>query len=143
MIELGESTEPLVEVAEDVNEVIEQSRVRALRRLSDRDVRASLLLGGAFLATAAVMANLIESHRSPSTFIVVGLVLAYAVASRVEFEVGTGIVVPTEPILVPMLFVLPVATVPLWVALALVVGRLPSLLAGKVPAGRLPLILVK
>jgi HD-GYP domain-containing protein (c-di-GMP phosphodiesterase class II) len=44
----------------------------------------------------------------------------YAAASRVEFEIGTGAAIPTELVLVPMLFVLPVGVVPALVAAALV-----------------------
>jgi HD-GYP domain-containing protein (c-di-GMP phosphodiesterase class II) len=44
------------------------------------------------------------------------LVVAYAAAARVEFEVGSGFAVPTQIVFVPMLFLLPVALVPLCVA---------------------------
>ena len=40
-------------------------------------------------------------------------VALYAAVSRVEFEVGTGSAIPTQLILVPMLFALPVGAVPL------------------------------
>ena len=49
-------------------------------------------------------------------------VAAYAFVSRIEFEVGTGAAIPTEVVLVPMLFALPVGVVPGMVALALLVG---------------------
>ena len=42
--------------------------------------------------------------------------IAYAVAARVEFEVGSGFAVPTQVVFVPMLFLLPVGLVPLCVA---------------------------
>jgi hypothetical protein len=44
------------------------------------------------------------------------LVAAYAAAFRLDFEIGTGSAVPTELILVPILFLLPVGVVPLAVA---------------------------
>ena len=43
----------------------------------------------------------------------------YVAVSRVEFEVGIGSAVPTQLVLVPMLFALPVGSVPLAVAAAL------------------------
>jgi len=43
----------------------------------------------------------------------------YVAVSRVEFEVGIGSAVPTQLVLVPMLFALPVGAVPLAVAAAL------------------------
>jgi putative nucleotidyltransferase with HDIG domain len=54
------------------------------------------------------------------------LLAAYAVASQVEFEVGAGVGVATELLLVPMLFLLPVSSVPLAVAAGLVLGELPT-----------------
>jgi len=48
-------------------------------------------------------------------------VVLYAAVSRVEFEVGIGSAIPTQLVLVPMLFALPVGTVPLAVAAALLV----------------------
>jgi len=52
---------------------------------------------------------------------VVGL---YALVSRVEFPVGAGYVVPSQLVLVPMLVLLPPATVPLLVCAGLIVARL-------------------
>jgi hypothetical protein len=43
-------------------------------------------------------------------------IVLYAVVSRVEFEIGTGSVVPTQLVLVPMLFALPIGLVPAAVA---------------------------
>ena len=48
----------------------------------------------------------------------------YAAASVVEFEVGTGAAVPTQLVLVPMLFVLPLGVVPLAAACGFVAGDL-------------------
>jgi HD-GYP domain-containing protein (c-di-GMP phosphodiesterase class II) len=126
----------------DADELIEQSRLRAFRRLSERDFCASLILAAGFMAAAAAMALLIPTHRSPSTLTIVLLVLAYAIASHVEFEVGTGSVLPTELILVPMLFLAPIGAVPLLVALGLCVGRIPALLARRLPPDRILLLLV-
>src|SRR6266540_3899814 len=115
---------------DDADDLVEQSRLRAFRRLSERDFCASLTLAGGFLATAVAMATMIPSDRAPSALTVALLVAAYAITSHVEFEVGTGSVLPTELILVPMLFLVPTGTVPLLVALGLCVGRGPALLAG-------------
>jgi PAS domain S-box-containing protein len=131
-----------VELEEDSYDLIEQSRRRMLRGLSDRDLSASLGLAVAFLVTAAAMAVLIPSHTSSSPLTVALLVVAYAITSRVEFEIGTGSVLPTELILVPMLFLAPVGAVPLLVALGLCLGRTPALLTRRAPANRILLPLV-
>src|SRR5207244_4671155 len=62
--------------------------------------------------------------------------------ARVEFEVGPGMAVPTQLVLVPMLFALPLGVVPACVACGL---ALRSLLSGqtlRVQLERLPLQLV-
>jgi HD-GYP domain-containing protein (c-di-GMP phosphodiesterase class II) len=43
----------------------------------------------------------------------------YAAVSRVEFEIGNGSAIPTQLVLVPMLFALPIGAVPLAVAFGL------------------------
>ena len=50
----------------------------------------------------------------------------YALVSRVEFEIGSGSAVPTQLVLVPMLFALPIGLVPLAVAAGLCCGRSPT-----------------
>jgi putative nucleotidyltransferase with HDIG domain len=108
----------------DAQRVIEEQRARRLRRLATRD-RATLLVSVAgFLATAGSLAAFLPSHRLPSVPTVILLVAAYALAFRLDFEVGTGSAVPTQLILVPMLFVLPVGFVPLAVAAGIVGGSL-------------------
>jgi HD-GYP domain-containing protein (c-di-GMP phosphodiesterase class II) len=61
------------------------------------------------------------------------LVGAYALASRVEFEVGSGVVVPTELVFAAMMFTLPARLLPLAVASAMVVARAPELMRGAEP----------
>jgi HD-GYP domain-containing protein (c-di-GMP phosphodiesterase class II) len=106
--------------------LIEQSRARRTERLASRELLASVAVGGTFLAAASVLAASYPGHRSPSFFTIVALLAAYAVASQVEFEVGAGWAVPTQLVLVPMLFLLPVSTVPLAVAAGLLLGEVAS-----------------
>jgi HD-GYP domain-containing protein (c-di-GMP phosphodiesterase class II) len=98
------------------------SRQRVAGRLADRDRSATALLAGGFLAAAVASALLFDSTRSPSALVVLGLAVAYVFALRVEFEIGTGSAIPTQLVLVPMLFLLPVGAVPLVVAGCLVAG---------------------
>jgi HD-GYP domain-containing protein (c-di-GMP phosphodiesterase class II) len=56
------------------------------------------------------------------------LIAGYAVASKVEFEVGIGSAIPTQLVFVPMLFLLPPAMVPLCVAVGLVLGNMTAYL---------------
>ena len=98
------------------------SRQRVVGRLADRDRSATALLAGGFLAAALATALLLDSVRSPSALVVLGLAAAYVFALRIEFEIGTGSAIPTQIVLVPMLFLLPVGAVPLVVAACLVAG---------------------
>jgi putative nucleotidyltransferase with HDIG domain len=77
---------------------------------------------GLFLLVASALVVLIPSQRSPSLLTVALLLGAYALAFRLDFEISSGSAVPTQLILVPMLFLLPVGTVPLAVAGGVLLG---------------------
>ena len=78
-----------------------------------------------FLAIAAAMAAFLPTHRTVSPLLAFGLVAAYALAVRVEFEVAVGVAVATELVLVPMLFLLPARDVPLFVTAGFLAAYLP------------------
>jgi hypothetical protein len=120
----------------DGDSLIEQSRELAVRPLGDRDRLASLLLGGSFLAASVALAMLVDSARSVGGWTLVLFVCIYALASRIDFEIGTGSAVPTQLVLVPMLALLPVTYVPLCVVAGLLLGGLPDYARGRVPVDR-------
>jgi HD-GYP domain-containing protein (c-di-GMP phosphodiesterase class II) len=111
-------------------EVIEEQRVRRLARLAANERFSLVLSNVGFLAAALALFLLVPSDRSPSALAVVLLVAAYAVAFRLDFEIGTGSAVPTQLILVPMFFVLPTGSVPLAVAGAILLASLLDALRG-------------
>ncbi len=78
----------------------------------------------------------VSADRNPSILTVAVLVGAYALGSRVEFEVRTALALPTQLILVPMLFLLPIGYVPLFVAAGLLLGRVPDFVSRRVPLDR-------
>jgi putative nucleotidyltransferase with HDIG domain len=106
-----------------VEDAIGDLRARQPRSLARSELVSSFVLGGGFLA-AALLALLFlpASSRDPDALVVVLLLVAYGVAFRLDFEVGTGFAVPTQLVLVPMLFVLPLAWVPALVAGGILVG---------------------
>jgi HD-GYP domain-containing protein (c-di-GMP phosphodiesterase class II) len=126
----------------DADALIEQSRQLAVTPLGDRDRLASLLLGGSFLAVSIVLAVLAHSTRQVGFWTLVVFVASYALASRIDFEIGTGSAVPTQLVLVPMLALLPVQYVPLCVVAGLLLGGLPDYARGRVPVDRSLLRLV-
>ena len=120
----------------DAQRVIEERRARRLSRLARRDRATLIISAGLFVVVAGAMAAFIPSERSPSLFSVGLLVVLYAVTFRFEFEVGTGVAVPTQLFLVPMLFLLPTGWVPLAVAAGIILGSLVSYVRAELGLGR-------
>ncbi|MGH3525319.1 MAG: HD-GYP domain-containing protein, partial [Mycobacterium sp.] len=105
--------------------LVQQSRARLRHRLTRREVTSTFGMGLGFLA-AAIGCLLLPAQRPGSGFVMVGLVVCYAVAARVEFEVGFASAVPTQLVFVPMLFLAPIGAVPLMVAAAFILSQLPE-----------------
>jgi len=122
--------------------VIEEQRARRLTRLARRELLSIFVFAGGFLVVAALLAALTPTSRSPALPAVLLLIVAYAAAFRLDFEIGAGSAVPTELILVPMLFVLPVGLVPLAVAAGIVLGSLEESARGSLRLARVPIRVV-
>ncbi len=118
-------------------DLVASSRARLAEVPRGRDRLLSTLLGASFLAAALVLALVAGASEMPALGTVSALVAAYVVAGRVQFEVGTGAVVPTEVVLVPMFFVLPAAWVPLAVGAALALDHVLDVLLGRASLGRI------
>jgi diguanylate cyclase (GGDEF)-like protein len=104
--------------------LLEESWDTRSRGVSTRELVTELAAGGLFLLAAGA---LLLVHGAASGFhpmVAVVLLGLYVLVSRVEFPVGAGYVVPSQLVLVPMLVLLPPATVPLLVACGLVLPRL-------------------
>jgi HD-GYP domain-containing protein (c-di-GMP phosphodiesterase class II) len=130
------ATPTTAELDPEAGGLIEDARARATERLAARDSRATLVGSLAFLLVAVPFALLLDSGRTVSPGVLVLLVVAYALAARVEFEVGSGFAVPTQVVFVPMLFLLPVALVPLCVALGFLLCAALDLARGRVHGER-------
>jgi HD-GYP domain-containing protein (c-di-GMP phosphodiesterase class II) len=123
--------------------LIEEARARASAALKSGDSIATLGLGAAFVA--AVLALLIwapDVGPEAQVGTLLALVACYAVAARIEFEVGFAIAVPTQLVFVPMLFLAPLSLVPVLVALGFALSALPEYLKGDRHVGRAALSLV-
>ena len=70
------------------------------------------------------MALFVDSPRTLEAGPVFFLIGAYVIACRAQFEIADGYTVPTELVLVPMLFLLPTPVVPLVVSVSWALGRL-------------------
>ena len=93
-------------------------------RPQGRDFIVETSVSGAFVAVAVAMAALIPWEQSVDPLTLVLLVGLYVVSSRTYFEIADGYTVPTELVLVPMLFLLPTPIVPLVVACSWALGKL-------------------
>ena len=123
------------------NALIEESRERGQRHLRRRARWSAVAFSAAFVVVATALAAVLPSERSPSPVVVVLLVVTYAITSRVKFEVGTGFALPTQLVLVPMLFVLPLGWVPFAVAGGLLLGGSIEYLTGRTPFDHAPTVL--
>ena len=94
----------------------------------------------AFVLVSAPIAVLAPAARETSWLMLGVLLAAFAIASRIEFEVGSGTTVATELVLVPMLFLLPVRIVPIAVAAGFVLGHAPDIVRGRFPAERVAVL---
>lgn len=112
--------------------MLEDMRARRSARLGSRGLWASVADGGLFLAVAVPLAFWFESSSSVSPLVLAALVAAYALAYNVEFEVGPGLAVGTQLVFVPMLFLVPLAYVPLCVAAGVMLGNVLELLEGRI-----------
>ena len=91
-----------------------------------------LLLAAGFLAGAGALAALAEPARDWDVVRAVVLVLAFAVAARIELDVGQGYTVPTQLVFIPMLLLLPTTWVPLLVAAGWLLAKLSEVVAGRI-----------
>jgi HD-GYP domain-containing protein (c-di-GMP phosphodiesterase class II) len=114
-----------------VQESLEATRSSRADRLSNRDRLAVLVIGGAFVPAALALAMFGPAGSTPAPLEIVAVVLAYAYVSRLTFEVSTGSFVPTQLLLVPMLFAFPTGWVPLLVAAGYIVGSSYDVLRGR------------
>jgi putative nucleotidyltransferase with HDIG domain len=109
---------------QELEHLFARGRERALLRAHGRERQAEAVAAVGFLVVAVAMALLLPSARSldPATLAI--LVIAYVVCSRAKFDIADGYTVPTELVLVPMLFLLPTPLVPLVVCAGDLLGRL-------------------
>ena len=92
------------------------------RRLTLRELRIEGLAAAAFVAVAVALPLTLESTRAFDPLLAATLIVSLALASRVHLYVGAGSAVPTQLVLVPMLFLLPPAAVPACVAAGLLLA---------------------
>jgi diguanylate cyclase (GGDEF)-like protein len=129
--------EPYADESQSATErLLETSWEGRERRASERELIVEASAAALFVLAAVALALSwgVSGLRLPVAALLIGV---YAVVGRIEFPVGAGFVVPTQLILVPMLFMLPPALVPVAVAIGLVSGTAAECLLGRVPPRRI------
>jgi putative nucleotidyltransferase with HDIG domain len=110
----------------EAQELVEAGRARVEQGSAGRVARARTAV--AFVVVAGVVAfAFLPADRPFSWTLFVLLVGGYGIASRVQYEVGAGVALPTELLLVPMLFLLPAPFIPAGVLLGLTLAHAPDL----------------
>src|SRR5215210_3800664 len=94
--------------------------------LRGRELAAEAVTAGSFIAVAVALTALVPAVRGFDLPLAATLVAIYALMARVRFPIGYGFTIPTQLVLVPMLFLLPLGTVPLLVAAGMVLGSVPE-----------------
>ena len=116
-----------------VERLLEDSWETRKQRASRREVLVEAVAAALFLSVATPLAAPDLAGHGLNVVLAGMLVALYAlVAGSVRFPIGAGYVVPTYVMLVPMLLLLPPATVPLFVAAGLVLASLVRLAARRV-----------
>ena len=121
-------------------ELVRQGHSAEAQPLGRRVRVTELVLGGGFLAAAVAIAVGFEAARDLEPVRTALLVVLFALAIRVTFDVGAGYTSPVQVVFVPMLLLTPTPLVPLLVALGWLLGRLPDLRGGRVHPDRLLLV---
>jgi HD-GYP domain-containing protein (c-di-GMP phosphodiesterase class II) len=110
-------------------ELWEEARCRVSGPLQARELRGELVTGLSFFAVAVGLFASAPKEESP--LLGIALLLVYALASHIRFDVGAGYTVPTQLALVPMLLLLPPASVPLLVLGGNLLSELPDYVRGR------------
>ncbi len=113
-----------------------RGRTRALSAARGRERIVEQVAAGGFLLVALGMATFLASARSLELAPLVSLVVAYVIVCQARFDIADGYTVPTELVLVPMLFLLPTPVVPLVVSLSWALGRLIDYAEGQASVRR-------
>jgi putative nucleotidyltransferase with HDIG domain len=111
----------------DAERLLAERHERRRQHPERRETIVETGFAAAALAVAVVLP--LASHAAlPRAGVLIALVLALALVTRVTFDVGAGFASPLQLVLVPALFVVHPAWAPFVVAAGLVLGRLPDML---------------
>ena len=120
-----------------VESLLRNAAPRTATPLDGRERASEAAFACALVGAAIVLAALAPQSERTVGAVALALVVLYALAGRVHFSIGGGNTSAEQLALVPLLLLLPPALVPLFVALALGVRRLPEYISGHTHPDRL------
>src|SRR5918994_1358460 len=118
----------LTPAVEELHQSWDEGRSAPLR---GRELLAEAATAAAFIAVAVAFAVLLPADRAFDAPLAATLLATYTLLARVHFPIGYGFTIPTQLVLVPMLFLVPLGAVPLLVAAGMLLGGLPEYLDGE------------
>ncbi len=120
-----------------VERLLRRARPDRARRLTDRELRVEIVFAALFVVVAGSMPLLGASQREFDPLLAAALVLSHAAAARIRIFLGAGGAMPTQLLMVPMLFLMPVTIVPALVAGGLLLAAGIEVLRGRSHAERM------
>jgi putative nucleotidyltransferase with HDIG domain len=121
-------------------QLVADARERESSTLSRAERRTYLSAAAGFVAAAALLYVYGRQGPLPAPWVAGLLVVSYALASRLEFEVGSTVAIATELVLVEMLFLFPPAELPVWVLAGSLLSQLPDYLRRQAPPERMLIV---
>ena len=121
----------------EIEELFEEQGRREASAPPLRTIAVEVTAGAALLCAVLAMSTLFGGGDVAPPVVLGGLVLAYALACMVRFDVGLGFTSPCQLVFVPMWFAVPPAFLPLLVAAGLVLEQVITIAAS--PRSRHPL----
>src|SRR3954453_13784748 len=106
-------------------------RARHPRSMSVRERGVVAAMATAYTAAAAACAMFLDWNRDTNLLTVAGVIVLFAFVSRVEFEIGSITAVATSLVFVPMLFLVPLPSVPLIVPAGYALAMIPDFVQRK------------
>lgn len=120
----------------ELERLFARSRERAVLAAQGRERWVEIGTAVAFIVVALAMAVFVPSPRPLDLTALVFLVSAYILACQAQFDIADGYTVPTQLVLVPMLFLLPTPMVPLIVSVSWSLGRTFDYATGRISVHR-------
>src|SRR4051794_25307620 len=116
-LDMGNALRPAAEA------MLSESRSRRPQPMTRREQMTEGAAGIGVALLVGFTAVGFDSPRQLDLGVAAALVVSFAVAARVRFSIGPGFTTPLQLVLVPMLFELPPAVVPIAVALGYTLSK--------------------